>query len=85
MKKILLATALLAVSLSMTACTDAEMASFGALGEQANVTCWSGNQVIREYVSTGKVAQLDGDGISFKNAKTGKYVRSFADCIVEEM
>ncbi|USV41091.1 hypothetical protein [Xanthomonas phage BUDD] len=83
MKKILM-VAVLAAVVGMSGCTDAERASWGAFGEQAKVTCYSGNAVIREYNSTGKVMQLDGDGIAFRNAATGKFVRAFADCLVEE-
>jgi hypothetical protein len=83
MKKILLATAILAVSLSLIACTDAERAGWGALGDKADVKCYSGAQIIYEAESTGKVIQESGGGIDFRNAKNGKFVRAFADCIVE--
>ena len=79
MNKLLFAALL---ALLVTACTDAERASIGAYGEKSDIACYSGGQVIFEDVSTGKVAQLDGDGITYKSAKTGKYVRAFADCIV---
>lgn len=74
--------ALIATALSLSACTDAETASFFAYGDSANVTCYSGGNVIFEDKSTGKVAQLDGDGITYKSANTSAYVRAFADCIV---
>ncbi len=80
MKKILLALVL--TLLTVTGCTDAEMASFGAYGDESDIKCWSGAAVIFEDTSTGKVAQLDGDGIVFKSKTTGKYVRAYADCIV---
>lgn len=80
MKK-LLAVALVA-ALGLAACTDAERASMFNYGETAYIVCYSGGQVIFEDVSTGKVLQLDGDGITYKSAKTQKYVRAFADCIV---
>lgn len=79
MKKL---TTILVMALAATGCTDAERASVGAYGQQSDVTCYSGGQVIFDDVSTGKVAQLDGDGITYKSNKTGKYVRAFADCIV---
>ena len=81
MKKIVIA--LLAV-FALAGCTDAARSSLFAYGEQAKIVCYSGGQVIKEYRSTGKVMQLDGDGIAFRNAETGKFVRAFADCIVEE-
>lgn len=70
------------IALAITGCTDAERASFFAYGDEARVVCYSGSQIIFDDVSTGKVAQLDGDGITFKSKKTGGYVRAFADCIV---
>ena len=79
--KVLLAMAL-GLSLTAVVCTDAERASMFNYGDQAQITCWSGGNVIFEDVSTGKVQQLDGDGITYKSTKTGKYVRAFADCIV---
>lgn len=79
MKNILIA---LALTLALAGCTDAEMASFGALGDESDIKCWSGSSVIFEDTSTGKVAQLDGDGIVFRSKSTGKYVRAYADCIV---
>ena len=78
MKYLLILLALAA----LLGCSDAEMASFGALGDEAQVTCYSGSKVIFQDTSTGKVAQLDGDGITFKSKSTGAYVRAFADCIV---
>lgn len=81
MKKILISAVLLAAA-SLAACTDAERASFTALGDQSSITCYSGGEVIFTDESTGKVQQLDGDGITYLSAKTRKYVRAFADCIV---
>lgn len=72
----------MALGLALTACTDAERASIFNYGDEAKIVCYSGGQVIFEDVSTGKVLQLDGDGITYKSTKTGKYVRAFADCIV---
>ena len=81
MKKILI---LALLALGMTACTDAERASLSAYGSEAVVNCYSGGQVVATYRSTGRVMQLDGDGIAFKNSATNRFVRAYADCIVEE-
>lgn len=72
----------LAVTLTLTACTDAEMASLGAFGDNASIKCYSGGTVIHDDISTGKVVQIDGDGITYKSDKTKQYVRAYADCIV---
>lgn len=75
---------LLAVLLvALAGCTDAERASLLALGDEATVVCYSGGQEVFRDTSTGKVAQLDGDGITFKSGTDGGYVRAFADCIVK--
>lgn len=83
MHKIILAAALLA-AIATAGCTDAERASFSALGKEATVTCYSGGQVVFEATSTGKVVSLDSAGVAFKDQATGKYVRAYADCIVRE-
>lgn len=76
-------TAIVFIALiAISGCTDAERASLFAYGDEAWVTCYSGGAVIFQQQSTGKVAQLDGDGITFKSKADGSYVRAFADCIV---
>jgi hypothetical protein len=82
MKKTFLSVAIV---LSLSACTDAQIAGFGALGENSKVTCYSGGEVVFEDISTGKVIQFEGGGLSFKSKTTGNYVRAFADCIVSEI
>lgn len=82
MRKIPLLATLAAAVFALAGCTDAERASFFAYGDEARVVCFSGGQVIFDETSTGKVQQLDGDGITFKSKDTGGYVRAFADCIV---
>lgn len=74
----------LALIALLCGCTDAEWASYGAYGEEAGVFCYSGGKVIFSDESTGKVLQLDGDGITYKSKKSGRYVRAYADCIVVE-
>lgn len=80
MKKII-ASLLLATAL--TACTDADKAAWHSLGDEATITCFSGGQVVYKGVSTGAVNDGEGQGISFMDAKTHRYVNTFADCIVE--
>ena len=81
MNKILI-TIVVGLTLFLSGCTDAERASWGAIGDSASITCYSGGQVIFEDVSTGKVYQIDGDGITYKSARSEEYVRAYADCIV---
>lgn len=82
MKKLIAAVLLAGFALAAVGCTDAERASMFNYGETAYIACYSGGKVVFEDTSTGKVMQLDGDGITYKSAKTGKYIRAYADCIV---
>ena len=70
--------------LALAGCTDAQMSSFGALGSEARITCYSGNAVIFDSESTGKVMEAEGNGLAFRDKASGKYVRAYADCIVTE-
>jgi hypothetical protein len=69
-------------AISLAACSDANMASWEAIGEQSDVKCYSGGNVIFQDTSTGKVYPMDGDGLAFRSDTTGKYVRAYADCII---
>jgi uncharacterized protein YceK len=79
MNKILIA---LAICVLLAGCTDAERASLTAYGENASIKCYSGGQIIHDDISTGKVVQIDGDGITYQSKNTKQYVRAYADCIV---
>lgn len=69
--------------LILAGCTDATMSSIGALGAEAEVSCFSGGDRVFHDTSTGKVVQTDnGDGLGFRSKTTGKFVRVYADCIV---
>lgn len=81
-KMIIAVTAFCAAGILLTGCTDAERSSFGAYNEPASVKCYSGGAVIHDDISTGKVLQIDGDGITYKSNNTDEYVRAYADCIV---
>lgn len=79
MNKILLILAVVMVS----GCTDAARASLEAFGNVADVTCYSGGQVIYKGKSTGRVkATEQSDGWEFKDASTGRFVRVSGDCVV---
>ncbi len=73
----------IAAAVQISGCTDAQMASWGALGSKSTVTCWSGGQKIFEDESTGKVSQGQS-GIYYKSANTGELVHTYADCIVKQ-
>lgn len=78
MKKIILCAA----AIALTGCTDAVRARYASLGNQADVTCYSGGQAVFTDVSTGKIQESGGEGIGYQSQNSGKYVRVFADCIV---
>lgn len=66
-------------------CTDAERASWGALGSEGTIKCYSGGQVVFDSQSTGKIIQGKDGGLLFREKGSGKYVRAYADCIVKEI
>ena len=78
---------LLILSIAVLAgCTDAGMAHFSQLGDQAKVECFSGGQVIYSGTSTGKIeSNQSEDGLYFKEKESGKFVRLYADCVVKSL
>lgn len=70
-------------ALTLTACTDAQTAKFGGLGNPARITCYSGGKVVFDDFSTGKVSPEDGGaGYYFRSATTHKLVEMTGDCRV---
>ena len=73
----------LLINIVFMACTDAQMAKFGGLGNEAKVKCWSGGQVIYEGMSTGKVqSEANSDGYFFKDKASGKLMEVSGDCVI---
>lgn len=66
----------------MVGCTDATIGSIGALGESAEIVCYSGGEKIFQDKSTGKVEVMEGGGGWHYKSQNGPYVRTFADCFV---
>lgn len=76
----------LIVVLAITGCTDASMAHFSQIGDEATVQCFSGGQVIYSGTSTGKIeSNQSEDGLYFKEKESGKFVRLYADCVVRSL
>lgn len=65
----------------LAACTDAERASWGSLGEESTIQCYSGGQVVFSDESTGKVVSGE-QGVYFRSKTTGSYIKTFADCVI---
>lgn len=74
--------AAIVLCLMAAACTDAEVSSFKALGDEADITCYSGGQAVFTDKSTGKIVSGD-QGIYYRSRTTGKYIKAYADCIVQ--
>ena len=71
-------------TLALTACTDAEVARFSALGDRGTISCYSGGTLIYSGTSTGKISAEEGsDGWFLKDAKTGNLVRVSGDCVIQ--
>ncbi len=74
---------LILCTLFLAACTDTQYASFQALGSRHHVICWSGDTVIYEGISTGRVlSPKDSDGWQFEDEKTGKLVEVSGNCVI---
>jgi len=70
------------VAVMFAGCSDATRSRLGAYGEGGTVKCYSGGKLIFEGQSTGKI-EANNSGFDFRDAKTGKLIRAYGDCIVE--
>ena len=67
----------------LTACTDTDRASWNAKEKTNQNTCYSGGKLIYEGDSTGVIQTVDhSDGWEFKDAKTGKFIRTSGQCVI---
>jgi len=70
--------------LILTGCTNANLKQLTTYGSQAHIMCFSGNVLIYEGDSTGKVSsESHSDGWFFEDAKTHKLMRISGACIIE--
>lgn len=68
---------------AIVGCTDAQMGKIGALGGSADVTCYSGGEVIYKGVSTGKViSEKNSDGYFFVDANTKRTMEVSGNCVI---
>lgn len=82
MKKIFLCIILMSLLFTIS-CSDAKISNFTAIGNEANVRCYSGGVIVYEGTSSGKVETEEGsDGWYFKDKKSRKLIRTNADCVV---
>ena len=64
-------------------CTDAVIGKFESYNDSARVTCYSGNKLIFDECSTGKVAnQSQSDGYFFRARSTQRPVEISGNCVI---
>jgi hypothetical protein len=69
--------------LILSGCSAADRAEFKSLGNDARVKCWSGDTVIYDGKSTGKVYSPDGsDGYRFMDSKTSQLTEVSGNCVI---
>lgn len=74
---------MVALALTLAACTDTDRASIGAYGSSGHITCYSGNITTFDGDSTGRIQTVDrSDGWEFKDAKTNRFKRISGACVI---
>ncbi len=74
---------LLALTIVLASCSDAEKSAMSAWGQKHRVKMFSGGQVVGEWTSTGKIVnESNSDGYYFKDDKTGKMVTVCGDVTI---
>ena len=67
-----------------SACTDAYVSKVTSLGSEHSIKCYSGERLIYEGTSTGKVAsESQSDGYFFTEKGTGKLMQVSGNCVIE--
>lgn len=67
----------------LTACTDAKIGKFKALGAAGHVKCYSGDTLIYEGDSTGKISNShESDGYYFIDKVTKSMVEVSGNCVI---
>lgn len=83
MKKILL-TLTVAFTLTLTGCMDVFVGKVRSYGGKAMVTCYSGEKVIYQGRSTGKVTSPDNsDGYQFVAESDGRLKEVSGNCVID--
>jgi uncharacterized lipoprotein YehR (DUF1307 family) len=67
----------------MVSCTDSEREKMFNYGNEFKVEMYSGGQLVRSWISTGKVNSEEGsDGYYFKDKATGNLVEVSGDIVI---
>jgi hypothetical protein len=75
--------ALVVLALTVSACTDGQLGKVRALGTPGHVACYSGERVIFDGNSTGKISNSrESDGYYFLDAATNKLVEVSGNCVI---
>lgn len=73
-----------AVIVGLSGCTDAGFAKITSMGDSARVKCWSGDTVIFDGESTGKViSEQNSDGYFFKDKADNRLKEVSGNCVIE--
>ncbi len=69
--------------LTLSGCTDAHMSKMTNLGNSANIKCYSGEKLIFEGNSTGKVvSEANSDGYAFRDMTDNRLKEVSGNCII---
>lgn len=68
-------------SLLLLGCTDAKFSRATNFGQPAEVSCYSGGKIVYHGQSTGKIVNLQGDGISFVEKGSDDLIELRLDCV----
>lgn len=64
-------------------CTDAQFDKYANLGNSGHITCFSGNIIIYDGFSTGKIlSEENSDGYFFRDKSNGKLMEVSGNCII---
>lgn len=69
------------VALASFGCTDAKFSRVTNFGASAEITCYSGGKPVYHGMSTGKLVNLQGDGISFVEKGSNDLLELRMDCV----
>lgn len=77
-------TLALAIVIIVTGCTDAQRARTFNFTQAARVSCYSGNEMIFDDVSTGVIEKHDNsDGFYFVSVTTKRQTEVTGTCVVD--
>ena len=76
--------ALIVTQVGILGCTDGSRAKFSAYGGAAKIKCYSGDTLIFEGESTGKInSEANSDGYYFVDKSDNKLKEVSGNCIIE--